>query len=227
MAAIVREPSWSTMPGAATWSRVALLAVLAIAAVALYTTGVLDVFRAPETLRTLLLRAGLWGAMLYLVSFVVLQPLGLPGVVFVFAAGLVWPKPLAFALALAGALGAGAVGFVFARYLARDWVATRLPDRFRRLERQLDRHGLAAVAMVRVIFFLAPPAHWVLGLSSIRFSTFMLGSLIGLLPGVAVLTLVGSSGIEWLTTRGVPAWIVIAGFVAAGLVALSARRWRA
>lgn len=106
-------------------------------------------------------------------------------------ASWVWPLSEAFALSWLGAVGAGCVGFFFARVLAREWVDANLPERFRRFDDRLATRGLVTVIVVRLVFFLAPPAHWVLGLSKVRVTAFVLGSFIGFAPGILALVLFG------------------------------------
>lgn len=198
------------------------LGVVGLAA-ALWASGALDAFRDAEHVKALLLSWGGWGYALYVVTFTLLEPMGLPGIVFVVPASLVWPKPIAFALSLVAAIGAGIVGFTFARFIARDWVARHLPERFRRFDDLLAARSLEAVVLVRLVFFMAPPAHWVLGLSKVRFGAFVLGSAIGFVPGVLVLTYLGGSLVQWLGRQPRWAWIAV-GVIAVALIGL--RRWR-
>ena len=57
----------------------------------------------------------------------------------------VWPPWLAFLLNWCGAVGAGVVGFAFARTVGRDWVARRLPARLAGLDDRIQKRGLATV----------------------------------------------------------------------------------
>ncbi len=209
-------------PSLASWKRVALLvgavAVFAVARAA-GVAGVVTVWSEPEPARALLSGLGVWGDVLYVASFVLLQPVGVPAVAFVLSASVVWPAPVAFVLSLIGGIGAGIVGFSCARFLARAWVQARLPQRFRRFDHVIAAHGLVAVFLVRLVFFLAPPSHCALGLSKVRFSTFVLGSAIGIMPGVAALTLAGGLAQEWLAGQRPVVWGVTLAVLATWLAA--------
>jgi len=210
----------SVRPGVGTViKKIALLASLAATLSAIWYAGVFDAFREPERVKALLLGWEAWGWVLYILCFALIEPLGVPGVVFVVSAGMIWPKPIAFGLSLLSSLLAGSMGFGFARFLARDWVERRLPARFRRFDDVLGRRGLEAVILIRLVFFLAPPAHWVLGLSKVSYRTFLVGSAIGLVPGIAVLTFLGGSLFEWLLARPPRVWAVAASVVVAALLA--------
>ena len=80
--------------------------------------------------------------------------------------------------------------------------------------------------MIRATLFLAPPAHWLLGVSKVRFAPFLLGTAIGFVPGIAVLSyltvFLGESLGEWVGKQppGFFAAIILAILVAVGI-----RRW--
>jgi uncharacterized membrane protein YdjX (TVP38/TMEM64 family) len=204
--------------------RIFLLLLMAVIIVAVHLTGVFDRFHDPGQIKTMLISSGAWGYGLYVVLFSLLQPL--PAVAFIIPASMIWPKPVAFMLSIIGALGASILGFSFARFIARGWVENHLPQRFHRFDEKLAQHGLQTVIIVRFVFFLAPPAHWVLGLSKVGFGTFVLGSFLGMLPGVAAFTWIGGSFFDWLAGQPGWAWLVTAVFLAAGLVLRRARQKR-
>lgn len=140
--------------------------------------------------------AGAWGAVAYLAAFALLQPFGISGHVFTLAAAVVGGGALGFALALIGALGAASVGFVFARYVAFDWVQARIPQRLRRYESWLVERGLVGVIVFRTLAFTAPPAQLLVG--TLRYPTMLLGTAIGLVPGVAIDIFLGGAVWDWL-----------------------------
>lgn len=171
-----------------------------------------------ERLSALLRRAGPWGPVCYVALFALLEPFGVPGIAFVLPAVAVWPLGQAWLLSWLGAIGAGVVGFAFARSIGRTWVERHLPERFRRFDERLETRGVVTVVVVRLIFFLAPPAHWLLGLSRVGFAPFVLGSAVGFAPGMLVLVLFGGGFLALLQTHPIWAGAV---FVAVGLVLLA------
>lgn len=199
-----------------------LIAVLAVVAAA-WWLGWLDRIEA-ESVQELLRESGPWGPALYVVGFALVEPLGVPGLVFIIPASFVWPLPVAFALSWVGSIGAGIVGFGFARWVARDFVQRHLPERFHRFDRQLERHALRAVILVRLVFFLAPPAHWVLGVSRVPLGTFVAGSAIGFAPGVALMTVAGPAVVAfWQSVERPGLWIGL-GVLACALALRALRR---
>lgn len=203
------------------------LVVLVVALVFVaYAGGYLDAIRNPERLAASLRDAGGWGYALYLLAFTCFEPMGIPAVAFIVPAGLIWPPSIALALSTVAAMGASAIGFAFARYFARDWVAARLPERLRRYDARLAEKGLSTVIVIRLLFFLLPPAHWVLGLSQVRFGSYLLGTLIGAMPGLILSTYVGGGLAQWLVRQ--PPWVWgVAFLVTVGVILWRRRRARA
>lgn len=201
--------------------RIAIVAAGLVLATSIWALGLGDFLGDAEKAAGLLRDLGAAGYILYIVAFALLEPFGVLGLFFVVPAGIVWPTWLAFLLSLAGATGAGVVGALFARFVARDWVESRLPTRFRRFDQRLAEHGLRTVIVVRLLFFLSPLAHWALGLSLVRLRPLILGTFLGFIPGIAVLTLIGASMLNAL--QAVPGWVWLAGGAAAVGIALLRR----
>ncbi|HYR95583.1 MAG TPA: VTT domain-containing protein [Candidatus Binatus sp.] len=79
--------------------------------------------------------------------------------------------------------------FLLVRYVARDHVQRALSGRFARLralDERLARHGFWTVLALRLVFLLAPPLNWELGLTGVRVPHYVAGTALGLIPGIAV-----------------------------------------
>jgi len=205
--------------------RVALVAGIAAILGALYASGFFEFITDPERARTALEDFGIWAPILYVLAFAILEPFFIPGLAFMIPGGFVFSFSELFVLSWLGSIGAGIVGFSFARFIGREFVESRLPDRLRKYDERLDTHGLRTVILVRVMLFLAPPAHWLLGLSKVRFAPFVLGTAIGFVPGIGLaaylIVFVGASLGDWISNlpRGTFAAIII-GLVVANRIRL-------
>jgi len=205
-------------------ARIALLAAGILLVVGAAQSGLLETLADRDRASALLEDLGLLGPLLYVLAFAMLEPFFVPTILFIMGASAVWPLWTAYGLSLLGATGAGVVGFGFARFLARDWVESRLPERFRRYDEELaGPRGFRTVLWVRLIFFLAPPAHWVLGLSKVRFTPFLVGTVIGFAPMLLLLTWLCFEFSDWLLTAG-PRFFLIPLAVVGGAILI--RRMR-
>jgi len=194
--------------------RAAVLIAVAVVAAVAYWSGAIELLSDEERTRALLAEAGAWGPVLYVAAFALLEPFGVPGLFFIVPASLVWPLWWAGLLSWTGAVLAGLVGFGFARWIGKDWVEQHLTPRLRAYDERLAERGLQTVIIVRLLFFLAPPAHWALGLSKVRITPFVLGTAIGFIPGIAAITLLGSGLFDLLRAAPRGTWLVVGVLIA-------------
>ncbi len=160
-------------------ARIVAVLVVVTGLVVAHRLGVFEQFAAPEKVKQTLVDLGPWGYVAFLLAFALLQPFGMPGTIFVFAAPLIWPWPIAFALSMTGTMAASTIGFSFSRFVARDWVAKIIPKRFKKYDEALEKRGLLTVAVLRFIFWMPPLLHAFFGISKVRFWAHFWGSLAG------------------------------------------------
>jgi uncharacterized membrane protein YdjX (TVP38/TMEM64 family) len=210
-------------PPSPRWPRRAAVLAVALGLAVAYRAGVLQQFAAPATLAQTLVDLGPRGYLAFIVAYALLQPFGVPGTVFVVAAPLIWPWPVAFGLSLAGTMAASSVGFSFARFVGRDWVAARIPARFQRYEQALADRAFATVFLLRLIFWMPPPLHAFFGVSRVPFWTHFWGSLLGYLLPLFVVSYFGQRWVEALKQLPLQAWIGLG--VGLALAAFGALAW--
>ena len=208
------SPAWKRLLRLRFWLFVFAVAALGMA----WRLGAFEVFHDPERVRALLESWGSWAYVLYLATFIVLMPFGIPAFVWVLPAGILWPFWVAYPLSMVAVAGGSSLGFVFARYVARDWVAARLPPRVRRLDEQFTAHGVPGVIVFRLVFQLGAPTHWLLGLSKVGYGTFVTGTVIGAMPVVALVAWFGHDAMHWVETHVVLALLLAAVTVIAVIV---------
>lgn len=201
----------------------AVLGVVTLLAVA-HQLGLLAQFADPAKTRDTLVALGPTGYLAFVVAYAVLQPFGVPGTVFIMAAPLIWPWPVAFALSMTGTMAASVVGFSFARFIARDWLSERIPERFRRYDEALARRAFATVFTLRLIFWMPPLLHAFFGVSKVGFGTHFWGSLAGYVLPLFLVSYFGQQLFEMLRNAPPSAWIATAAVIVA--IALGAWLYR-
>jgi phosphatidylserine/phosphatidylglycerophosphate/cardiolipin synthase-like enzyme/uncharacterized membrane protein YdjX (TVP38/TMEM64 family) len=151
----------------------------------------------------------------------------LPVTVMVAATSIAFGPWTGFAYSLTGAVVSALAAYGVGQALGRDVVRRLAGARINRISRSLARRGVVAVIAIRMV----PVAPFTVvniaaGASHIRFGDFVIGTVLGLLPGVVVLTLLATSLLEAVTAPSVEDLLLLLGAVAiAGLAALVARRW--
>ncbi|MGH1344094.1 MAG: TVP38/TMEM64 family protein [Nannocystales bacterium] len=184
----------------AKWLKFALGLLFLAAVLSVLFGGFYEDFDAAQV-RAWLQASGIWGPIVFLLAFAILQPVGLSAHVFIIAASLVWPATLALPLSWAGATLAGCTAFGFARFVGYDWVQQRIPERLAGYDEALATKGVRTVLVLRLTFFTFGPMQLMLGVSKVRFGPYVLGTALGLLPFVAAETLIGASLVDWLFGR--------------------------
>lgn len=135
-----------------------------------------------DGVRSLVRAAGPWGPVVYVVTFALLQPVGVSAHLFVVAAGVVWPVPAALLWSQIGLLLGALVSYGVGQALAPDAVRGRLPARVLAWEQRLRDGGLLAVIVVRVVFFTFFAVSALMGAIRVPLRHYMLGTFLGCLP---------------------------------------------
>jgi uncharacterized membrane protein YdjX (TVP38/TMEM64 family) len=205
------------------WVRPALLAALVVAGVVVALT--VDLPPLAE-IRAWVRSAGWAGPVLYAVGFAAVSLTPAPATVLTVGAGALFGWWVGLPVALAGALGGAYLGFGLARTLGRATVQGLGGSRMARLDGLLGRRGLLAVIFVRLVptgpFAVVNTA---CGLSAVRVRHYVVGTAIGMLPGIAAFVGVGAFGATPWSTPFLVAVLALAVLVAGGTL-LSRRRRR-
>lgn len=166
-----------------------------------------------------------WVVLAYIVASLTAVPITLVVVATAFAFGP-W---VAVAYALAGSVVGAAVTFCLGRMLGRGTVRRLAGARLNELSRRLGRRGVAAV----LVFRLVPVAPFtvvnlVAGASHLRMRDFLVGTALGMAPGVIAVSVFTDRLVAALSDPS-PSQIValIAVLLVIGLGALAIRRWLA
>jgi len=168
----------------------------------------------------------------FILAYVLAAVFMVPGSVLTLAAGVLFGVALGVALvSLAATLGA-CCAFLVGRFLARDWVESRLEamPRFRALDRAVARRGWLIVLLARLSVVIPYNLlNYALGLTNVRFGAYLFGTLVGMLPAIFLYVYLGSvagslASLEQTGAPMIPQSLFIAGLVVtASLIFLIAR----
>jgi uncharacterized membrane protein YdjX (TVP38/TMEM64 family) len=199
-------------------AKLATLLFVVLGLVLAHHMGAFQTFSEPARAKEVLVELGPWGYFWFVVAYAALQPFGVPGTVFILAAPLIWPWPVAFALSMVGTMAASVIGFSFARFIARDWLAQRVPARFHAYDEALTRRGFVTVVTLRFIFWMPQVLHTFLGVSKVPFWTHFWGSVVGYFVPLLLTAYFGEK--LFVALREAPPWAwVVAGLGTIAVVA--------
>lgn len=128
-----------------------------------------------------------WAPFAYILLYAVGTPIGLPGLVLTILGGVtfgVWPGSL---YVLIGANIGANLAFGLARVLGRDFVSRFVKGPIDAIDRQLRDQGTMRIIQLRLIPVIPfNILNFVSGLSSVKHRSYLIGTLIGMIPAIYV-----------------------------------------
>ena len=162
------------------------------------------------------LKPGVFGAVVFVLSFAGMSLLGLPLIPFAVAGGLLFGAVGGLGCVVAGSTLGAAAGFLLSRYVARERVAKLLGKnpKFLMIDKAIHREGWKIVGMLRMCPLPFGLSNYAYGLTNVTFAHYLAATVVGMLPGEIVFVFLGSTGRQ---LDGSPAVKVLSGL---GIVAL-------
>ncbi len=164
-----------------------LVALLIAAYFAIDASGLLEDAN-PEDIRNLVRSWGVAGVLLYFGLFTLGQIMHVPGIVFVIAAGLAYGPWLGWLIAMLGSLLAVSASFLVARKVGGSPLAQVEKPHVKRLIGRLHGSPTRTIALLRLVLGSAPWLSYMLALTAVRYSQYLLGTAIGLVVPVFITT---------------------------------------
>lgn len=139
---------------------------------------------------------GPWGPVALAAAYTPAAILFLPGSLLTLGAGFLFgPVTGTIVVSIGSTIGAAAA-FIVARRVARDWVATRIAGwpTLAAISDAVERDAFKVVLLTRLSpVFPFNVLNYAYGLTSVRFSSYIVASWIGMLPGTIMYVLLGSA----------------------------------
>ena len=190
--------------------KTAVLLVLLIALAAL--TWKLSTWLTPQQLQQALQQTGGWAPVLYIGLFILLPAFFFPVAVLALAGGLLFGLWWGSVYTFIGAVLNCALMFLLARYVGRSQVQRLVEQKLspqwqRRLQMADGKEGFLLLIILRLIPTVPHNLiNYSIGLTGISFSSYLLASAIGIIPGTFAFINIGDKTLE----AGSPSfWIAI------------------
>jgi uncharacterized membrane protein YdjX (TVP38/TMEM64 family) len=160
-----------------------------------------------------------WAPLYVIVAFMLGGLVAFPLLLLIAGTAAAFGPVLGFACAAAGSLASALLTYVIGAWLGRRPLESALGPRLNRIRARLERSGVLAIAAIRLLP-IAPftVVNMVAGASGISLVHYLLGTALGLLPGLIMLSVVGSQVIDIilhpslssvsLLAIGMAAWIL-------------------
>ena len=175
-------------------SSLLILAVVVTLLVIAWRAGVLAVFTQPERIQVMIAQAGLWAPFLFfalamgMFAAFMLAPL-------VWVATTIWSLPVAFSYSFVATLLASVITYGAARWLGQDWAQDRVPASIQRWEERLRTHPFSMIFALRMLLWANPLIDLFAAVTRMPTRTYLLATVVGLVPTTAFQIFLGVSGI--------------------------------
>lgn len=202
-----------------------ILLVMVLAAAGLWSTGALDALAQPRVIQARVEAAGAWGPALYialamaLFSVFMLAP---P----VWASGVLWPLPLAFAYSFAAGLLASVLTYLLAQQFGRRWAQEGMPARIRKWEARLRQHPFGTIVTLRLLLWANPLVDVLAAITDIPFPAYLVATVVGLILPTALHVSLGAGGMAAANRLPWWGWLIVAALLLLGTLVYRARRGR-
>ena len=132
--------------------------------------------------------AGYFGPALF-VAIYGLGVLALPATPFTAAGALIFGKYIGTVCSFLGAVGGASLSFLLGRYFLRGFAEGFLVGKLADLDRRAEEHGFSVIFYLRIFWFPFIVLNYAAGATRIRFADYFLGTLFGILPAIAIVSL--------------------------------------
>jgi len=162
---------------------------------ALVVAGSLVPIPSPAEVRAWASQAGWATPVLFFGVYTVCTVAPIPRSVFNLSAGLLLGEAIGVAVAMIATAAAAWIAFTLARGLGRRWIERHLErDAVRAVNARLSGGGTAGVVSLRLIPMIPfAPVNYCCGISAIGFRPFLVGTMVGSLPGTAAAVILGDA----------------------------------
>lgn len=177
-----------------TWRRALKLVILAaifFGGIAVFRWTPLSDYADPQAIAGFFRGLGnpWWSPLVFVPSYALATAVGVPGTVPTLAGGAIFGVARGMLYNTIGANVGAFLAFLVARYLGRDFVARVLKGRAADLDAKIGEHGFSTILYLRLIPLVPFNAlNFGAGISRVALRDYVLGSLIGMLPGTLVYT---------------------------------------
>lgn len=205
------------------FAKLAAVAIGVLALVALWRYTPLSEFSDPDALKAILqsLGSGWWMPLVILAAYLLGSLVVFPVTVLIVMTGLMYQPLPAFGYALGGSLASASLTYAIGRSIGAQPLRSLLGTRVNRISRALARRGVLSVMALRMLP-IAPFSviNLAAGASHVKFTDFLIGTSLGMAPGILVITLLGNQ-LGRVLTEPEPMELVFFGLFVAAWLAVS------
>jgi len=179
---------------------VAFIVIIVLILAAIKAFGIQSLL-SPTILRDKITAYGTIAPLVFILFYLVATILFLPGTPLTISGGLIFGKWFGTLYVVIGATIGATIAFILAKYLGEDFVEDMLKDKFKKLyeyDKKLEKNGILSVMFLRLVpIFPFNGLNFGLGLTRVKLKDFIIGTVIGIIPGSFALAFLGDSVVKY------------------------------
>jgi len=173
---------------------------IVVTGLAVYLLGGIN----PIQLQAWLDQAGIWAPIIYIILYTIATILVLPSTPLNLTGGTLFGPWLGTLWTSIAAIIAAVVAFAFTRTVGREIIAQKLAGRWQSMDAEISQGGLFYMLAIRLLPIIPYGlVNFAAGLTSIRFRDYLIGTILGTVPGVLPFVMLGSSGLQAMKTGNI------------------------
>ena len=229
--AVTRERTLIPEQGTAkkrSWKPVVMLALLIAAVAGVQLSGATQYLQ-QDKLQALIASYGVLAPAIYILIYSLAPVLFLPGLPITIVGGIAFGPLWGVIYTITGATIGASLAFLAARYVARDWVSSKLTGpKWEKLDSEVAQHGWKVVAFTRLIpAFPFNLLNYAFGLTKVSFLQYAVTSFVCMLPACIAFIVFSSSLLGVITGKVSPAFMLGIGLiVAVSLIPVGYRKFK-
>ncbi|WP_195238188.1 TVP38/TMEM64 family protein [Romboutsia sp. 1001285H_161024_C4] len=162
-----------------------------------YIGNNVDIYTIKEYVKTF----GVLAPFIYIVMFSLVPLTFFPDSVLAISAGLIFGFSKGYIYTTIGALIGASIAFFIARYLGKEIIKRKSSDKLEKIERLIEKNGFYIIFLLRLIpLFPFDVISYGAGITNVKYKDFILATLFGTIPGIAVFTNIGATSLNIKST---------------------------
>lgn len=147
----------------------------------------------PETIQDFLNSLGIWAPIIYVLLYTIGTILLLPSTPLNLSGGALFDLWWGTFWTAIAAIIAAVASFYYSRTIGRDWVQKKFGDRIQTLDAEIQQGGLFYIFAIRLLPIIPYGiVNFVAGLTSISVRDYLLGTVLGTVPGILPFVMIGA-----------------------------------
>ena len=174
------------------YKKILIVIWLIVASVSIYYIYKNDV--SVDMIKSYISAMSYWGALVYILAYTIRPLVLFPTSIMTPVAAMLFGPYLGWVLASVGELFSASIAFFVARFLARDLVLSHENEFIKKYDKKLTSNGFETILFLRLVpLFPFDFVNYSSGLSGIRFKSYVVATMLGVVPGLTAYIFLGES----------------------------------